>query len=189
MRTGTDLMGAARRVAASLMRVFNATLMRPNTSSIIGESRDLGRLDGYRGRSRISYAGCGGSEIVLGGTMTDRELDALVAEKVMGLRLWDPALSFVVPCWIEQKGGAPTLSEIGAGISLPHYTTDISDAWKVFERYKHPQVKYDDSTCDFIASMDWPSGKYERGDTGPMAICLAALAHHGINVTPGLEDA
>lgn len=123
--------------------------------------------------------------------MTDRELDALVAEKVIGLLLWDPALSFVKPCWIKQKNDVPTLSEIGAGISLPHYSTDISAAWEVVENMKTRGFDYELSGCSseeggIAIFQPCPEDTKDRfrGDapTISRAICLAALNAVGVEV-------
>lgn len=76
-----------------------------------------------------------------------RELDALVAEKVMGGE-------------------------------LRPYSTDISAAWEVVEKYKwaEPELRYSDEQHCWVFSLHKASGyPNECGDTAPHAICLAAL--------------
>ena len=95
-----------------------------------------------------------------------RELDALVAEKVMG---FTPAV-----------GPSGTRYGFVGGSHLPAYSTDIAAAWRLMDHFKgdeqHPMVRYDGKR---------PEGKPRwtavvrtcRGDadTAPHAICLAAL--------------
>ena len=88
-----------------------------------------------------------------------RELDALIAEKVMG---WSK----------EQVETWP--------VSVPHYSSRIQDAWLVVAKF--PQVaiygphdlwlvRFSDREGVSINDIDDPG----RGDTAPLAICLAAL--------------
>ena len=77
--------------------------------------------------------------------MTNRELDALVAEKVMGCKivkfenLYDE-IEFVCGC-VEDKGyvhfphGSLGLDdELDTSRLLPKYSTDIAAAWQVVEK-------------------------------------------------------
>lgn len=54
-----------------------------------------------------------------------RELDALVAEKVMG---WTPSIVANYPWQLQPPGRQ------GVVCPVPYYSTDIADAWRVFLR-------------------------------------------------------
>ena len=109
-----------------------------------------------------------------------RELDALVAEKVMGWTL--------LPCPVHQPrecsfgGQAPGEREPA---HIPPYSTSIAAAWEVVEHIKHDVSMYVNHTdakkptiCVVIAEpkpyngMMLPCGE---ADTAPLAICRAAL--------------
>lgn len=98
-----------------------------------------------------------------------RELDALVAEKVMGVK--DPQMF-------------PNF-----GAAVPRYSTDIASAWLVVEKMRE-NIKDvltlagpSDETPKWWATFDkkWHGRasqnlfEWESGDTAPHAICLAAL--------------
>jgi hypothetical protein len=102
-----------------------------------------------------------------------RELDALVAEKVMGLLVIEPLRLYY---------RHPTVTD-----EIPEYSTEIAAAWEVVEKIK-TQVKAETDSRDFtIMYVDnkWLVGwalEYDGGmdklvsaDTAPHAICLAAL--------------
>lgn len=110
-----------------------------------------------------------------------RDLDALIAEKVMGLR--------VEPC---RKIGEPRAIANEHGHFerfIPHYSTDIADAWEVVEKL-HMQA---DEEGDVILSINvskervgyrceilcFEAAYVHDADTAPLAICLAALAAVG----------
>lgn len=114
--------------------------------------------------------------------MTPREIDALVAEKVMG--------------YIVTVGVNPLMGKIESGScmwfgELPHYSTDIGAAWTVIEKvYERTGswilvcpingrfVAYEMTGCadpDFGAFCEY-------ADTAMMAICLAALKAVGVEV-------
>ena len=117
-----------------------------------------------------------------------RELDALVAEKVMG---WKP---YMFPNPIHGFGQpSELLMDAESAIELdliPRYSTDIAAAWKVVEKVKLNIItRYQDKwLCtnvgsDFQFWCEYPN-RYENlnddsycelGDTAPHAICLAAL--------------
>lgn len=92
-----------------------------------------------------------------------RELDALIAEKVMGLitdldrqTVWD----------VYEKPGYP----------LPHYSTDIASAWLVVEKLDlHLELLTykKKSKTEWCAIFDIDDEGW--GATAPHAICLAAL--------------
>lgn len=88
-----------------------------------------------------------------------RELDALVAEKVFGVDVGDIYYD-------------STMQEI-TNFSIPHYSTDISAAWEVVEKFGRFDLILNGSgawCAEFYGSWD-----RSFGDSAPHAICLAAL--------------
>jgi len=108
-----------------------------------------------------------------------RELDALIAEKVMG-----------IPVTKEQGDYWPP-PDPGKNFStqpIPDYSTDISAAWEVVEhmRTKHwrdaftlfsPEIENATEWRAFFAKkfVSVDDSKFESGESAPHAICLAAL--------------
>jgi hypothetical protein len=101
-----------------------------------------------------------------------RELDTLVTEKVMGIDI----------------GTRQAFKPIGEDFKyvgemrmndIPHYSTDISAAWELMEKFKwaEPEVSYsDEQHCWYaILNKGMNSGIMNTGDSAPHAICLAAL--------------
>jgi hypothetical protein len=100
-----------------------------------------------------------------------RELDELIAERVMGLQRG----------WLTSVRDDLTGFEIYGGDSLQKYSTDIAAAWEVVEKlladgWELTEAGYSRTTrkWDFTfgngCSFDGP-----LCDTAPHAICLAAL--------------
>lgn len=98
-----------------------------------------------------------------------RELDALIAEKVMGWRfvnIGGPAFIWVPPYAHPQVNAL--------GLAPPKFSEDIGAAWKVVEKIRKPGQSWNfqifsDGTCE--AEFYEPV----RAETMPHAICLAAL--------------
>lgn len=95
-----------------------------------------------------------------------RDMDALVAEKVMGyskefsLRLTDPDKHF------------PT-----------KYSTSIEAAWEVVEKLDLPfELNSDDEHTLWNARFNLDRGNWSQASTAPHAICLAALKSLGVEV-------
>lgn len=132
-----------------------------------------------------------------------RELDALVAEKVMGAT-WrnitkggrKRCLSFVASrplVTIEEK---KTIYHGYNQDNLPHYSTDISAAWEVVEEFrrgwqhKKAAAVIDLHISDIVDMNDSHVSIYAPdikkveawGNTIPLAICLAALKAVGVEV-------
>lgn len=139
-----------------------------------------------------------------------RELDALVAEKVMGWvhygNWWhDPKqkddsglVKNGMKMMCRKDDIKPTHNDDGDNIGW-HPSSDISDAWEVVEKFKNVD--------GFIVSVDWcphheesprwfceivemKNGKWtdkfwrDWADTAPLAICLAALKAVGYEPEP-----
>lgn len=110
-----------------------------------------------------------------------RELDALIAEKVMGI-----------------KNPTPQQNSFGLQVheEIPRYSTDIALAWKVIKNIK--QLPWDrnnpnDSGVEVrltwcTANKNWECFIWNEqmiratARTAPHAICLAALKAHDVSV-------
>ncbi len=105
-----------------------------------------------------------------------RELDLLIAKKVMGCyvrRNFKGCFDLVIP------GGVNCIDfieEEGAWFSVPHYSTNIAAAWEVVEKLGNDFFEL--SRGGSGLSDGW-SALTAEGDawaeTAPHAICLAAL--------------
>ncbi len=118
-----------------------------------------------------------------------RELDALIAERVMGfiridITINDEQKPLVTKEWLDEWDGE--LSDAywwGRDIyqSVPHYSTQIADAWLVVEKLRSESIAMvvstygarEYSSCHFLykgvcSETYWAA-------TAPLAICLAAL--------------
>ena len=106
-----------------------------------------------------------------------RELDALIAEKVMGSdRDWRKYLE-LRPSWA--RGDKLTDDEymvVLLGGELPHYSTQIADAWLVVEQHQDAEIEHEYGGHTRVvlnkAGVGWFSA---FADTAPLAICLSAL--------------
>lgn len=118
-------------------------------------------------------------------TMTDRELDAEIAEKVMG---WtcdrDSFQNMTDDAWDELRFNAKIwhCPDTQCVERLNHWSTEIEDAWDVVEKligdgYELSEAGYSMTTkkWDFTFGNGC-SFPCPLSDTAPRAICLAALA-------------
>ena len=119
--------------------------------------------------------------------MTDRDLDALVAEKVMGREVIRRPYSNEGPCLraLDSRQWVP----------MPNYSTDIAAAWEVadevmkrkpwdngFRLETHCENSEEKWLCFFpkitsappYEEMN-PEANEAEADTAPRAICLASL--------------
>jgi len=106
-----------------------------------------------------------------------RELDALIAEKVMGLPVVELKDAPCPYCGSEMRfcGARSWCSDCREWRHSPYkeYSDDIAVAWEVVEKMEHCMIyKHDDSyECEY-------AGQYldsVEADTAPLAICRAAL--------------
>jgi hypothetical protein len=105
-----------------------------------------------------------------------RELDALVAEKVMG--------------WKEPKKGS--LGELFPSQfnRTLRYSTDIADAWRVADKSqlfsKHGFYLWFDGEFWCVGDTNGVNdcSPHTKGATAPLAICLAALKAVGYDIQP-----
>ncbi len=112
--------------------------------------------------------------------VASRELDALVAERVMGWKKWVPArpeslpiTSLATPCWEDTDGRV-----IAQHSWNP--STEISAAWEVVEK-----LKQRDKDNTFFLEIEFYNNAWNcqiggsveaSAPTAPLAICRAALA-------------
>lgn len=113
-----------------------------------------------------------------------RELDALVAEKVMGFHRASDG-------WFrtETHPGGVITAAVGH-IDLPHYSINISAAWEVVEKlletgsfsiYHYISAPESKWRAQFLRAG---SAHVAQAESAPRAICLAALKAFGIPHTP-----
>lgn len=104
-----------------------------------------------------------------------KELDALIAEKVMG---WQMDLDYKGnDYWVDFKP-----------------STNTADAWIVFEKFKYIEVEklVNQFKCwiyppdPLIKTFDGSGAESEWCETAPLAICLAAL--EAVGVIKGGDD-
>ena len=115
-----------------------------------------------------------------------RELDALVAEKVMGwTRGTISTYGGLMPAWIDATGRAHPPNATSGGW-LP--SVDIRAAWEVVEKMQADgwmwQVEYDyeELMAGFYRGRDAEGdldSHFVVSTTAPLAICLAALEAKG----------
>jgi hypothetical protein len=119
-----------------------------------------------------------------------RELDALVAEKVMG---WEPWPSQIGSDRWKGPDGEPRYTWIEArafaGLMEWRPSTSISNAWEVVEKLL-TQLGQQDFHIEHLEGMGWSVATCHEdtgwkgwitADTAPHAICLAALKAVGVN--------
>ena len=102
--------------------------------------------------------------------MTNREIDALVAEKVMGLKFY-------------HASGEPDLVKVdGKKTDIPKYSTSIEAAWQVVEKIPNMDMQFcGDNWCKVTFGYKGDTFTIES-HTAPLAICLAALKAVGVEI-------
>jgi hypothetical protein len=120
--------------------------------------------------------------------MTNREIDALIANKIFALVVRDRLTGEERPLTFDDLIMSGDHLRI---VTLPHYSTDIAAAWLVVEQMIKASTNGDfhlehlgpkdegDWTCG--TCRDDPS-TWATADTAPLAICKAALKSVGIDV-------
>jgi len=127
-----------------------------------------------------------------------RELDALIAEKVMGYEVGWGIQS--VSGGIRTRKNPQALHAHADGevvrVDLPHYSTQIADAWLVVERFRRGTEPVDVACCVDLHISDWCTVPdcfvkiYSpalapvdaHANEMPLAICLAALKAVGVDI-------
>jgi hypothetical protein len=102
------------------------------------------------------------------------ELDAIIAEKVMG---WEPG---------KIENGLALWWETDQGTKYPHdapFSTDISSAWEVVEFLRKEGFDFDSFSSSTRIQAGWSDVVFmsqldefsARAETLPLAVCRAAL--------------
>lgn len=103
--------------------------------------------------------------------MESREIDKLVAEKVMGWELSADGKTLISP----QEG------RYDASLcTYPEYSTNIEEAWKVVKKFGCVDIHLDNDGCRVRIYEELISSA--TAESAPMAICLSALALKGVEV-------
>lgn len=116
-----------------------------------------------------------------------RELDALVAEKVMGWQ-WFPSSVNSEQLVLVPDQGAVLLVRWGQMVTelVPPYSTEIAAAWEVLERLRQPDY-YEPSDGPWGRFIDNLNYNYKHSisrlmfDLSPFVICHAALKSVGVD--------
>jgi hypothetical protein len=113
-----------------------------------------------------------------------RDLDALVAEKVMGMNQFphEPLDSMGMCHRCFRPAGLG--DALPKSCDPPHYSTDITAAWEVVEKldllgewelWRHTDP-YTKEPKWIVGRADYEQGEtYAVADTAPLVLCLAAL--------------
>jgi hypothetical protein len=111
-----------------------------------------------------------GNVVPAGQLPPGRELDALVAEKVLG---WPAARDAKA----IGEAGYWTAGDERFIHGLPAFSTDIAAAWEVVEKLIASD-EWPEFSLEYEATLKWSVGDC-YGATAPHAICLAALKAMG----------
>lgn len=113
-----------------------------------------------------------------------RELDALIAEKVMGWKRGPKRQYIEGENWLLPDGASPHYREGAVGglkAIIPSFSTDIAAAFEVFEKLAE---QFADVGVHALSRGFWEAEIYDESKaewirasarTAPLAICLAAL--------------
>lgn len=107
----------------------------------------------------------------------NREMDALVAEKVMGLEVLSPANSLPDDDRVRPRGSTKKWLTCEP---LPHYSTDIAAAWQIVERFRFFVVPWGNPSGGEWAVADCRDEHLAlhilaSAESAPLAICRTAL--------------
>ena len=108
-----------------------------------------------------------------------KDIDTLVAEKVMGLhKVVEPAGFAPTECDVWRSAAGGKVSEFHP----PRYSTDIAAAWKVWEKMKANETLFEafaSHLCVVTGSLEFRQGQQPYSlamfRMDPLAICRAAL--------------
>ncbi len=105
-----------------------------------------------------------------------RDLDALVAEKVMGRNLWygDPTGYKIVENFDYWRTDIRD-SDDEYCYRCPRYSADIASAWEVMEEMKdkfQPDLIFENGEWECLLMAEYARA---RATTAPLAICRASL--------------
>ncbi len=106
----------------------------------------------------------------------DRELDARVAENIMGWTEINPSVSGRGQKYFGMSPGCYTPKQI------PHYSSDISAAWNVIQSQKWESwsMRWDAEEKMYYCQIQHHGNKFIGfAETAPEAVCVAALTATG----------
>jgi hypothetical protein len=128
-----------------------------------------------------------------------RELDALVAEKVMGLKVGHAKIKrkesdYGCALFINDATGEDCTGvlfegkEVAGRYEIPPYSTDIAAAWEVLMTFIKSGCAgsvWGDGHSGYGAMVTSDKGRFEVDcvESAPLAVCLAALKAVGVEVT------
>lgn len=117
--------------------------------------------------------------------MTDQELDALVAEKVMGFCIHIPGFTVNITnlqriC--KRCDKMIDIKEFAAQHGRCNFSTDIAAAWEVVEKMQDRGIAiyFEDGVWEVDVDENFTVSA--RDDSAQKAICLAALKAVGVEV-------
>lgn len=100
-----------------------------------------------------------------------RDLDALVAEKVMGYRRKrDDCNTY----WVDSEGEEPSHSH--------EYSTDMAAAWSLVDKISNIRIETNGLKWFVFSRGSHSEELLAVSDTAPHAICLAALKAVGVEI-------
>jgi len=108
-----------------------------------------------------------------------RKIDALIAEHVMDR---DVEWRYITEQHNDEepiKWSVPMLD----GWECPHYSTDISAAWEVVEKYKEYFCVSRVGDKKWMAVLTGDEWDEVKAGSAPLVICLAALKVEGIDAS------
>ncbi len=130
--------------------------------------------------------------------MTNREIDALIAEHVMG---WEDIRNDRQFGHDDWNGDRPSRDkyDLETRCDLPEYSTDISAAWQVWTKIKEEADDgEEDAYCngiwwDFMSGIelfhsDSSTAAKLAWKITPLAICKAALAAKGVKIEDSTQQ-
>lgn len=124
-----------------------------------------------------------------------QQLDALVAEKVMGWRWYPCALNDAQKILAPSREASDTV-RIGQGVMglVPDFSTDIAAAWPVLEKLAEQGLRVELHDCRpdegaqswrvLFSGADTRTVAYAYASTPMLAICRAALLAVGLTEVP-----
>lgn len=119
-----------------------------------------------------------------------REIDALVAEKVMGKCYYRAEHKTFSGRYIYKDrhlNGWQKEEYVNGRYKEwefygPHYSTDIAAAWQVVEKLNKDDFYMDYDINEYRCQFKKGRQMFERAETAPLAICKAALRTVGVEI-------
>ncbi len=107
-----------------------------------------------------------------------RELDTVIAIKILGWKVIETDESNGDDnLWLSKDGQNVFADKFGEAMELPHYSTDISDAFPIADKLRLGLMP--SNSGKWAAGQNKPATSpkdFSYAETAPHAICLAALS-------------